>query len=66
MGKLLDIPQTAPSVVRSLRIKASTWHTLQELATAYDCSVPRVLDAVADTYGPALMRDAKKLKEVKK
>ena len=47
-------------VQKNFRLLPESVETIVELAGAYDSSESRVVEAILRTYGPALLRDAKK------
>lgn len=46
-------------ILKSLRMLPGSAATIGQLAQLYESTEGRVIDAMIETYGPALLRDAK-------
>jgi hypothetical protein len=47
----------------SLRVSAQTHDYMKELGELYNCNKARLIDAIFETYAPALIRDVKRSKK---
>lgn len=53
-------PKKSPRVRVSYSISEETRDKIDELANAYDTTQSAILDALLETYGDALMKEAKR------
>ena len=56
----LKIEPQITRIGKNLRISQEACDALDELAAAYNNTQGRVIEALLNTYGPALLRDANK------
>jgi hypothetical protein len=59
----LNIERPTDRIVKNLRIRPETAKQIDDLAEAYNTTQGKIIEAIFETYTPALMRDAQRSKK---